>query len=339
MLYKREINFIVQFLKISLGYIAVLLFFSWILKKIEKDWSFLDAFYQIVITVSTVGFGEVKPLDTAGRIFIMFVIFFQTGFFVYITSKIVDLIVSGELKEILNYRKLQRMLDKLNNHTILVGLGRLGSSILENLEQLDEDIVIIDKNTEKVKEFQKRYPYFPFLDCDAQDEECLREARIDQAKNVIITLSNDADNLFIVVTAKNLNPDLRIVSRASAPRNAKKLKQAGASVVFFPEIEAGKLAAMILEKENVYKLLNVLLVDENNPFDFEEFFVKPCSTIVDKAVGKVFIGDVFGILIAIKRGESFLIFPAKEEVIKPNDVLIVLGNLEQLTKLRNITEC
>jgi voltage-gated potassium channel len=339
MLYKREINFIVQFLKFSLGYLLILVFFSIILMYLEKDWTFLDAFYQIVITVSTVGFGEVKPLDTAGRLFIIFVIFFQTGFFVYITSKIVDLVVSGELKEILNYRKLQGMLDKVDNHTILIGLGRLGSSILENLEQLGEDVVVIDKNTDLIKQFQEKYPYFPFLDCDAQDEECLKEARITKAKNLVITISNDADNLFIVVTAKNLNPYLRIVARASTPRNAKKLKQAGASVVFFPEIEAAKLAAMILGKENVYKLLNFILIDENNPFDFEEILVKPCSPIVDKAVRKIFLGDNFGFLIAIKRGETFLIFPAKEEVIKPNDVLIVLGSLEQIAKLRSIVEC
>ena len=339
MLYKREINFIVQFLKFSLGYLLILVVFSYILMKIEKGWSFFDAFYQIVITVSTVGFGEVKPLDTAGRWFIIFVIFFQTGFFVYITSKIVDLIVSGELGEILNYRKLQGMLNNLNEHTILIGLGRLGSSILENLEQLGEDVVVIDKNTNLVKEFREKYPYFPFLDCDAQEEDCLKEARIDKAKNLVITVPNDAENLFIIVTAKNLNTNLRIVSRASTPRNAKKLKQAGASVVFFPEIEAGKLAAMILEKENVYKLLNILLIDENNPFDFDEILVKACSPISNKAVGKVFIGNTFGVLIAIKRGETFLIFPAKEEVIKPNDLLIVLGNLEQLTKLRSIVEC
>ena len=341
MLYRREINFLRQFLKFTLGYLIILLFLSWGLQIVERNrnWSFLDAFYQIVITVSTVGFGEVKPLSDIGRLYITGVIFLQTGFFVYITSKIVDLAVSGELKEIINYRRLQRMLKSVENHTVLVGLGRLGASVIETLQQLGEQIVVIEKDSQLVKDFSKKYPHIPFIDCDAKEEECLKQAKIEKAKNLILTPSSDAENLFILVTAKNLNNALKIVSRVVNPQNAKKLLQAGADEVFLPEVESGRILATILEKPNVSKLLNILLLDENSPFDLEEGYVKPCSPIVGKSVGQIFKSNFFGILVAIKRGEAFFILPAKEEVIKAGDILVVMGTIEQISELYTLVDC
>jgi len=341
MLYKREVSFLVQFLKFSIGYLLVLFVLSFLLQVIEgfNKWSFLDAFYQIVITVSTVGFGEVKPLSPLGRLYITLVIFLQTGFFVYITSKIVDLAVSGELGEIIRFRRLQKMLKNVQDHVIVIGLGRLGRSLLENLENLGEPVVGIDRSTNKVKELAKKYPHIPFIDCDAKDEECLKQAKIKEAKSIVLTIPSDAENLFIVITAKNLNPEVRIVSRISNQSNIKKLKQAGADEIFLPEIETGKLIAMTLEKPNVSKLLNLILLDENNPFDIEEFEVKPCSPMVNRSVGEIFRNNVNGILLAIKRGETFLVFPAKEELIRGGDVLIVMGDLEQLASLEKLLEC
>jgi voltage-gated potassium channel len=341
MLYRREISFLRQFLKFALGYLIVLIILSFFLQVIEgfDKWSFLDAFYQIVITVSTVGFGEVKPLSPLGRIYITAIIFLQTGFFVYITSKIVDLAVSGELAKIIRFRKLQSMLKNMENHIIVIGLGRLGKSLIETLNNLGEKVVGVDKDTEKVKQLSKIYPHIPLIDCNAQEEECLKLAKIGKAKSIVLTISSDAENLFIVVTAKNLNPDINIVSRVNNTKNIRKLKQAGAHEVFLPEIETGRLVAMLLEKPNVSKLLNVILLDEENPFDIEEFEVKPCSSVVNHSVGEIFKNNVTGVLIAIKRGETFLVFPAKEELIRAGDILIVIGDLEQLTTVKTLIEC
>ncbi len=341
MIYKREINFLWQFAKITVGYLVVLILLSLGLQFIEREqnWSFLDAFYQIVITVSTVGFGEVKPLSDVGRLYIIGVIFLQTGFFVYITSKIVDLAVSGELREIINYRRLQKMLKDIEDHTIIVGIGRLGASLIETLDQLGEPLVVLEKNERLVRDFSKKYPHIPIIDCDAKDEECLRRAKIEKAKNLILTVPSDAENLFILVTAKNLNPNLRIISRVSNPKNGKKMLQAGAAEIFLPEVESGRLLAMILEKPNVSKLLNILLLEEESRFDIDEVRVKPCSPVVGRSVGQVFKGNVFGILVAIKRGETFLILPAKEEPIKAGDILVVMGTLEQITQLYTLIEC
>lgn len=341
MLYKREINFIWQFAKFALGYLVVLIILSFLLQIIEykSHWSFLDAFYQIVITVSTVGFGEVKPLSPLGRLFIIGVIFLQTGFFVYITSKLVDLAVSGELKEIINFRRLQKMLKNVEDHTVVVGLGRLGTSVIENLEQMGELVVGIDRNSKVVKELTKRFPHIPFIDCDAKEEDCLRQAKIEKAKNLLLTIPSDAENLFIVVSAKTLNPELKVIARITNPKNEKKLKLAGVEEVFLPEVETGKLVAMLVERPNVSKLLMTVLLDETNPFDMEEFLVKPCSPIAGRSVGEVFKGVATGYLIAIKRGESFLIFPAKEEVIKAGDILIVMADINHLANLTAVVEC
>ena len=197
----------------------------------------------------------------------------------------------------------------------------------------------IDKNSQKVKEFSKRYPNIPFIDCDAKDEDCLKQAKISVAKSLLLTIPSDSENLFIVVTAKNLNPDIKIISRLINPKNAKKFKQAGAEEVFLPEVESGKFLAMLLEKPNVSKLLNLILLSEENPYDMEEFTVKPCSPIARKSVGEVFRNFALGTLIAVKRGETFTIFPAKVEIIRPGDVLIVMGNVEQLTNLSVLVKC
>ena len=341
MLYKREINFLWQFVKFAVGYLIVLVILAFLLQLIEykNDWSFLDAFYQIVITVSTVGFGEVKPLSPWGRLFIIGVIFLQTGFFVYITSKLVDLAVSGELREIINFRRLQKMLKNVENHTVVVGLGRLGTSVVENLEQMGELVVGIDRSSRIVKELTKRFPHIPFIDCDAKEEDCLKQAKVERAKNLLLTIPSDAENLFIVVSAKTLNPDLQVIARITNPKNEKKLKLAGVDEVFLPEEETGKLVAMLVERPNVSKLLMSILLDDTNPFDIEEFLVKPCSPLVGRSVGEVFKGVATGYLIAIKRGETFLIFPAKEEVIRAGDILIVMADLNRLANLTAILEC
>ena len=341
MLYKREINFLWQFVKFAVGYLIVLVILAFLLQLIEykNDWSFLDAFYQIVITVSTVGFGEVKPLSPWGRLFIIGVIFLQTGFFVYITSKLVDLAVSGELREIINFRRLQKMLKNVENHTVVVGLGRLGTSVVENLEQMGELVVGIDRSSRIVKELTKRFPHIPFIDCDAKEEDCLKQAKVERAKNLLLTIPSDAENLFIVVSAKTLNPDLKVIARITNPKNEKMLKLAGVDEVFLPEEETGKLVAMLVERPNVSKLLMSILLDDTNPFDIEEFLVKPCSPLVGRSVGEVFKGVATGYLIAIKRGETFLIFPAKEEVIRAGDILIVMADLNRLANLTAILEC
>ena len=341
MLYKREINFLWQFVKFAVGYLIVLVILAFLLQLIEykNDWSFLDAFYQIVITVSTVGFGEVKPLSPWGRLFIIGVIFLQTGFFVYITSKLVNLAVSGELREIINFRRLQKMLKNVENHTVVVGLGRLGTSVVENLEQMGELVVGIDRSSRIVKELTKRFPHIPFIDCDAKEEDCLKQAKVERAKNLLLTIPSDAENLFIVVSAKTLNPDLKVIARITNPKNEKKLKLAGVDEVFLPEEETGKLVAMLVERPNVSKLLMSILLDDTNPFDIEEFLVKPCSPLVGRSVGEVFKGVATGYLIAIKRGETFLIFPAKEEVIRAGDILIVMADLNRLANLTAILEC
>ena len=142
-----------------------------------------------------------------------------------------------------------------------------------------------------------------------------------------------------MITAKNLNPDIRVIARITNPQNGKKLKQAGANEVFLPEIESGKLVAMLLERPNVSKLLLSVLLDESNPFDIEEFVIKPCSPLANLSVGQIFKGNQAGHLIAIKRGETFLIFPAKEEVIRGGDTLIVMGNYELLKKFSKLANC
>ena len=199
-----------------------------------EDYSFTEALYMTIITIGTVGFKEVRPLSSAGMWFTIMLIIFSLGFLAFAVSLITKHF-SERLLSIYNVKtKMEKQISKLKDHVIVVGYGRNGSQAVDELLSNHIPVVIIE-NRPKVIQYIQENPEIIYIDGDATDDSVLHKAGIENAKALISALANDADNLFVVITAREINPDLIIISRASAIANDKKLKLAGATNVIMPD--------------------------------------------------------------------------------------------------------
>ncbi len=325
-------NFVKKVWKVLTFYVLIILISSAIFSRIE-GWSFFEALYQIVITVSTVGFGEIKEVSDLGRAYLMGVIVFQTGFFVYVASQITYLMAEGKLLEIIRYRRLMKMLEGKKGHTIVVGLGRTGMAIAETLKKFGEDIVAIEADPEKARVFREMYPRVPVIEGDAKEESTLNLARVKEAKRLLVNTSSDSENMFIVVTARGLNPELFISTRVIKPRNEEKLLKAGANQTFNPETMSGRSIAISVLKPDVSSFLAEVLTSEESPYMFESVEIHTSSPFIGRKIKDFFNEDIFGNLLAIVRGKDLIVNPPKETVVKEGDRLLVLGSLEQIENL------
>lgn len=331
-MYRETKDFIRKVWKLSALYLGVLLFSSAFFAYMEK-WSFFEALYQIVITVSTVGFAEINKVSDLGRAYLMGIIVFQTGFFVYVVSQIAYLIADGKLLEILRYRRLIKMLENMKGHTIVVGLGRTGLAIAETLKSFGENIVVIEPDSERVKHFRTLFPRVPVIEGDAKEEEVLRLAKIESAKRLLVNTSSDSENMFIVVTARGMNPNLFISSRVVKAENEEKLRKAGSDHTYMPESMSGRSIAISVIKPEVSKFIADVLLSEKAPYMIESVQIPEGSPVAGRSLGEFYNDEVFGSLLAIVKEGKFIINPPRKTKLSAGDRLIVLGSLEQVENL------
>ena len=206
---------------------------------------FFESFYMTVITVSTVGFSEIKQFSEAGRIITVIIIVTGIGAGTYTLGQLTKALLEGELRAILGRRKLEKNISKLKNHWIICGFGRIGKIICDELAEDGIKFVVIEQDPEKTLDLDDRYLY---INQDATSEEALREAGIMTAKGIVTAVFSDADNVFITLTAKGLRPDIYILSRASEVKNEGKLLRAGANRVMSPYVIGGSRMAQLLKK-------------------------------------------------------------------------------------------
>ncbi|WP_457600665.1 potassium channel family protein [Hydrogenivirga sp.] len=331
-MYEEAKTFVNRVWKLSALYVGVLLISSAIFSHME-GWSFFDSLYQIVITVSTVGFAEINEVSELGRAYLMGIIVFQTGFFVYVASQLAYMIADGKLLEILRYRRLIKMLDRMKGHTIVVGLGRTGTAIAETLQHLGEDIVVIEPDEERVKSFREEFPHVPVIEGDAKEEKVLELAKIREARRLLVNTSSDSENMFIVVTARGMNPNLFISSRVVKPENEEKLRKAGSNHTYMPESMSGRSIAISVIKPEISEFIADVLLSEESPYMIESVEVRENSPVVGRSLGEFYNDEVFGSLLAIVREGTFIINPPRSTKLLPGDRLLVLGSLEQVENL------
>ncbi len=307
--------------------------------QIIEGWTFIEALYMTIITISTVGFKEVGQLSGTGRIFTIFLIL---GGIVVITggiSLIFSSIIEGTFGEIIRRQRMEKKLAKIKSHFIICGYGAVGEDVVNEFIRAKQPFLLIEKDKGILDKLLKDFPDTIYIIGDATDDEILRSAQIKKAKGVLAVLGKTADNLYICLSARSLNANLRIIARVIESESIDKLKKAGADYVFSPEKIGGiRLAAAAL-RPAVTSFLDTIIRGEYLDLILDEVEVQEHSSIVRKTLKESEISKNIGIIIpAIKSAnmDKLIFNPSSETKINPNDILIVFGSSDQIKQLKKI---
>ncbi len=300
-----------------------------------EGWSFFDALYMTVTTLTTVGYGEVHPLSRLGKAYNMVLILAGMGVLFYIITSLAQVVVEGEIAAAMGKRKLLKSIKKLNGHYIICGFGRIGQTIARQLRQRGVPLVIIDNNPEILGELEQSNYYF--IPGDATKEEVLQEAGIERAKGLVSVVRSDAANVYITLTARSLNPGIFIVARGEEPGSQQKLLRAGADRVESPYEMGGRKMAFTILRPTVTTFME-LAMHEGVEWSMEEIRVGEASAMIGQPLKDSGIRQKYNlIVVAIKRADGEMLFnPTPETPIEGGDTLILLGMRSYLEALEEI---
>ncbi len=303
------------------------------------DINFVNALYMTIITISTVGYTEVAEMNQTAQLFSIGVIVTSVGSVGFVASRIGSFFNRGRLNEVWRQNKMEKNIEALKDHYIIAGSGETGSYIIKQFENRKVPFIVIDHNQDIVNHLKESG--INSILGDATQEENLVKAKIDKAKGLVATLSKDADNLFVVLTARQMNKDLHIVARAIDKNAHNKLKRAGANYTVSPnEIGGRKLASMMLKPSTTYFMDNIIHT-EDMTLELEEIEITASSKLCDQKLKEARITDKTGLIIlAIKHEntDTYRFNPHQDELMKPNDKLIVVGKKEQIETLKEIAQ-
>ncbi len=301
-----------------------------------EGWEILDAFYMTVITMGTVGYNEVHEISKTGRLFTVLLIFLGVGYFVYLAGVVVQFMVEGRMRAILGRRRLDKKIDRLNNHYIVCGYGRIGRVLCKNLQRKPLDLVVIEKDRELIPVMDEDKVLY--VCGDVSDEANLIKAGIKRAKGLVAVLATDADNVFLVLTARQLNPDIHIVARACHVESKSKLRAAGANNVESPYEMGGVSMAQRILRPTVTNFLDLAFTYSRKDIQMEEIPVSSSSALSNVMLKDSGIRQKFNlIIIAIKKSDDSMLFnPSFETLIKAGDTVIAVGEEANLKKLEDI---
>jgi voltage-gated potassium channel len=320
----------------ALGILVTILLIGTIGYRCLEGWDFLDSLYMTVISITTVGYREVGEVSDAGRIFTIFIIFSGIGIIAYILGMTAQAMVEFQVRSIIGRRKLGLKMKSIKNHYILCGFGRIGKIIAREMKLNKIPMVVID-NTPEERELLETEE-IPFIIGDATVEEVLLEAKIEEAKGLVSVVASDADNLFITMSARGLNPKLFILARSDQEHTEKKLLRAGANKVVSPYLLGGHKMAQSIIKPAVTDFIEFTVHNRKIGLGIEELRVSEESrlngvSLIDSGIRQ----DMDVIIVAIRKKEGEMKFnPSSESAIEAEDTLIALGKRDDLEKLAAI---
>lgn len=302
--------------------------------RLVSEYSWVDALYMTVITMSTVGFGEVQPLDDSAKLFTVILIIFSVFIFAYAISVITEYIFSKSDPERLHNRRLQKIMESIENHIIIVGYGRNGRQAADKLLAYKKPFLIIENDKQVIEKNQSEQ--FHFIEGNATEDEILLAAKIKSASCLICTLPEDADNLFIVLSARQINKDLKIISRASQDASYKKIRLAGADNVIMPDrIGGDHMASLVVVPDLIEFLDNLSIVGKRSinieEVSFEEMFDDQTSRTIKDINLRSRTGCT---IIGYKSADGeYTVNPEAELSLTPGSKIVVLGRPEQINSL------
>ena len=299
-----------------------------------EGWNLLDSIYMTIITLSTVGYGEVHDIGPGGRIFTVILILFGIFIITYIVGLVAETLIEDEIRSIFGRRKLGKKIKSLKNHYIICGYGRIGKIICKELIRKSIPLVVIEKDEDVGQQLEQ--DKILYLNFDATHEESLIEAGIENAKGLVSVVSSDPENVYICLTARGLNSRLYILSRAEDEGTEGKLLQAGANKVILPYRIGGRRMAQAIIRPTVSDFLEAAIHDHSFELNIEEIIVGEEShlsnlTIVDSSIRQ----EMDIIIIGIKQKDGAMIFnPSSQTKIQSGDILIAMGRDKDLKRLR-----
>jgi len=297
-----------------------------------EGWPWFDGFYMVVTTLTTIGYQEVHPLSHAGRVFNVFVILCGVSLLLLAVGAMSQALLEFELQSFFGRRRMQRDIGRLEGHYIICGMGRVGRSVARELARKPAPFVVIELAEEKLKRYANED--WLVVTGDATQEQTLRSAQIERARGLIAATTTDATNLYIVLTARGLNPHLKIIARASEEGAEKHMLTAGADSVVSPYSFAGQRIAQSLLRPHVVSFLDTATTHLGMDLEIGELQVTRASSFAGKTIESSRIRQDRGVIIlAIKRQQGMRFNPAPDERIELDDFLIVMGEPSQLRQL------
>ncbi len=324
-----------RFLRIAIAILAIILIGTGGYMIIE-GWSFSDAIYMAVITLSTVGFQEVHTLSTAGRYFTIILILGGTGTMLYAVSAIVQYLLEGNLSNIIGRRRMKVEISKLQGHTILCGYGKVGKEVARVFKNERTPFVVIESDEKACAKANS--DGFLCLNMNAANDEALKEAGIMAAKALVAALGSDADNLYVTLSAKSLRPDIFVVARIDNEESEAKLKRAGADRTMSPYGIGGRRLAMMTLKPLVVDFIDTTMDRQGHEFTLEDVKIMKGSLIDGISVKAAVKRIEGGHILAIKKKSGHLITnPPPETILESGDELVLMGTRDQLNGIEVLT--
>ena len=303
-----------------------------------EGWSILDSLYMTIITLSTVGFKEVQPLSVGGRIFTIIVVVFGVGGAAYTVSVIGRWLIEGELRQIFGRRKMEKQLKDLKDPYIVCGYGRVGEQVCKEFCARKVPLVVIEKNPEKIEQLQGKG--ILAVEGDCTDDLILESAGIKRAKAIVSTIASESENVFVTLSARQINPDIFITARAESSSAEKKLIRAGADKVVSPHEIGGMRMALVTLRPDIVDFMRVVGGDEKTGFTIDKIEVFPGSRIANTLLKDSPIRCELGILVVgiRKKGKEMIFNPSPDTRIEAGDILIVIGENKNLELMGKFTE-
>ncbi len=323
-------------LRISILLLLAILAFGTAGYAIFEDMTVFEAFYMTLITISTVGFGEIKPLTEVGRIITVVVIITGISTGTYTIGMVARIFIEGELSKYFGRRRLEKQIAELKDHFIICGYGRIGRIICRELHADQIPFVVIDQDPAATEHIERQG--YLFIQKDATTEEALLDAGIESAKGIVTAVESDANNVFITLTARALRPDIFVLARSSDPKNEAKLKRAGATRVVSPYLIGGGRMAQVLKRPTVVDFIDIATMESHLGLMMEEARVGARSSLLGKNLIDSHLRQDYGVIIvAIKKLSGEMIFnPVPTEKLEAGDVIVVLGKREDLVRMREV---
>jgi voltage-gated potassium channel len=296
-----------------------------------EGWSLFDAFYMTITTITTVGGGEPRPMDLAGKWWTIAVVVFGFGSLTYTVLQLFGYVIEGQLGADVSQRRMRRRVAKMNDHFILCGFGRVGREIARDFTAENIPFVVVDINPQSLE--RAAAEGFSVMNGNAADVGTLQAAGIERARGLITAVDDDADNIYVTLSARVLKPDIFIVARANASDAERKIRLAGANRVISPYTIGGRRMASLAMRPTAVEFVDTVLSANNGQLLLEDLTIKPDSVWIDRTLAELFPEGDEAFVLALKRDAAMRFRPAPETLLAAGDELVVAGPPEAIHAL------